>query len=121
MAKRGRKQALTTAEKYANYLLYEITGGNMGVKPEVTVKNSSATFGEKRGLLDSLIKIAALERESESEDDQPSGLDALRKEIEKRKKHDVSGASWNTGNTGRAKSGSDEPAGFDDSDSTSEG
>lgn len=117
MAKRPKKKALMTAEKFANYLLYQATGGNLGEKPEREYSNSNATFGELRGLLDSLIKIATLERENEENEETPSGFDAIKREIAKRNKYD-SGAPWGSGNIGGAESSSDEQQSpFGDSDS----
>lgn len=98
MAKRPKKKALNTAERYAELLLYIVSGGNLGTKPEKEIVNSTATFGEMRGLLDSLIKIATLEKESEADDEGPSGLDILRKNIAKEKKRD-SGEAWDSGDT----------------------
>lgn len=86
----------------------------MGVKADGKAKDM--TFGEKRGLLDSLIKIAVLERESEGDEEQPSGLDAIRKEIAKRKKQDAGGKTWGAGISGGSESGGNEFA----DDSTSE-
>lgn len=78
MAKRrSRKDSLTSARKYAEILLYEASGGSMGKAPD-SLKTTEMTFGEKRGLLDSLIKIATLEHKVTPESDE-SGFDIIKK------------------------------------------
>lgn len=115
MAKRPKKKALNTAEAFANYLLYTATGGNLGEKPEKEFKNEGATFGELRGLLDSLIKIASLERESEADEEAPSGFDAIKRQLAKERKFDASRETWGSGNT---ESAADSAASNGNSDET---
>lgn len=78
MAKRRSKDTLVLARKYSELLLYESTGGTMGKPPSEVPNGNTLTFGEKRGLLDSLIKIATLEQRFQPETEE-SGFDLIRK------------------------------------------
>lgn len=71
-----------------------------------SVKTSTAmTFGEKRGLLDSLVKIATMQnKDAEArEGDEESGLEKIMRQNAKNKGElNGSGKSWGGGNNGRA-------------------
>lgn len=87
MSKKRSALSLSKAKRYADFLLYEITGGNLGVKPENLITNSTATFAEKRGLLDSLVKIASLEQKDTDDGPEVSGMDLIRKQMAKDKEN----------------------------------
>ena len=112
MAKRAKNKTLTDAQKYYQLLLYEASGGVLGVAPTVEQKQSNATFAEKRGLLDTIVKIAQFEDKSNEDEEAPSGLDIIRKQLNgdraDRRRRDNGGAS---------ESGSDEST-ADDTPST---
>lgn len=114
MARKKKHEGLLTAKAYADILLYQATGGMIGTKIDKDSKDM--TFGEKRGLLDSLIKIAALEKEDEGEEEL-SGFDQIRRQMEKRKKQDARGETWDTGNT-KSSSNNGEEANGDPGDSS---
>lgn len=109
MAKKKSKE-LINATKLADLLLYEITGGNLGTKPEKEIKNNVATFGEKRGFLDSMIKLADMKRKDSEGDEEDSAFDIIRKNTQKKEKPNGGGKSWGRGDIGiaPAESGSDE-------------
>jgi len=115
MAKRKKSDELIKATKFSDLLLYEITGGNMGTKPVTPIKNSVATFGEKRGFLDSLIKLADMKRKDSVDDEGDSAFDIIRKNTQKKDKVNDGGKSWGTRDTGTsatagpAESGADDP------------
>lgn len=90
---RKRKDDLEIAKKFRDLLLWEITGGNMGKRPENPVKKEVATFGEKRGFLDSMIKIAALERK-EGDEGEESGFDLIRSQMNAGRKNGRAGNIW---------------------------
>lgn len=80
MSKR-RPIALDKAKRYSDFLLYQATGGTMGAAPVAMLEGKDAeglTFGEKRSLLDSLIKIATLESKQEDEGVE-SGFDMIKR------------------------------------------
>lgn len=81
MAKKRKSQVINDAKKYYKLLLYEASGGALGSKPEGEGKKSDATFAEKRGLLDSLIKIAQLEAKGNEGFEDESGFEKIRKDI----------------------------------------
>jgi len=68
---RNTKDALKKAKFYSDILLFEATGGSMG-KPlaEDAKPPEGMTFAEKRGLLDSLIRIAGLDHKVNPEDEE---------------------------------------------------
>lgn len=104
MAKR-RKKGPSIVKQFSDLLLYEITGGNMGTAPKTEIKSEVATFGEKRAFLDTLIKIAVLEKKDD-DDDQEGGFETILKQSRK---------------NGRAKSGSGRnPWGAKDSEPASD-
>jgi hypothetical protein len=114
MAKKKRSDELIKATKFADLLLYQFSGGNLGTKPEIAIKNEVATAGEKRGLLDSLIKLADMKRKDSVDDEGESAFDIIRKNTQKKDKSDGGGKSWGRGNTGTAatepaESSADEP------------
>lgn len=80
MAKKRGSGGLITAQQFARLLLYGFSGGNMGTKPEQPMP-SSVTAGESRGFLDSLIRIAELERKSAEETEGESGLDLIKRNL----------------------------------------
>ena len=73
--------ALKDAQKFYQFLLYEATSGSLGQAPNVSDKPQSMTFGEKRGLLDSIIKVAALQRQVAGDVEEESPFEAIRKQI----------------------------------------
>lgn len=79
--KKRKSQVLTDAKKFYKILLYNASGGNLGTEPEKKVTDNSITFAEKRGFLDSLIKIAQLEAKSNEGFEEESGFDKIRKDI----------------------------------------
>lgn len=105
MARQKKSQAMADAKKFYKLLLYEATGGNLGTKPEVEIKNNTADFSEKKGLLSEIIKLATLEQKSIEDEEPVSGLDLLRKEL-------ANGSRESTGR--RDFGGTDESASDDD-------
>ena len=82
MRKRNRKpQTLSDAKKLYKYLLWHASGGNMGTEPEIKQENDSFTFAEKRGLLDSIIKIAQLEAKTSEGEEEVSGLELIQRQL----------------------------------------
>lgn len=115
MANKRVSGGLRTAQQLAKLLLYEVSNGNMGTKPEVIAENQTMTFGEKRGFLDSLIRIAELERRSAEGNEEESGFEAIRRNI------DASRTSNNRGDGRRSAEGAaDEPADAADSEASEE-
>lgn len=103
MARQRKSQALNDAKKFYRLLLYEASGGNLGTKPEIEVKNQTADFSEKKGLLAEIIKLATLEQKAIEDQPEVSGLDMLRSQI------NGSRTSTSRGNSGRtSESGDDE-------------
>lgn len=73
MAKKRRntKDALKKAKQYSDILLYEATGGTMGAPLDAeALPREGMTFAEKRGLLDSLVKIAILDHKVNPEEEE---------------------------------------------------
>lgn len=95
--RKKKSQTLTDAKKFYKLLLFEASGGNLGTKPELTVKNEGMTFAEKRGFLDSLIKISELERKAAESDEGESFFDKLKG------KSNAGGTDWSGGNNGGAE------------------
>lgn len=81
MSRQKKSQALADAKKFYKLLLYEATGGNLGTKPEVEIKNQMADFGEKKGLLAEIIKLAQIEQKSIEDQPEVSGLDMIRNQL----------------------------------------
>jgi hypothetical protein len=77
-----KSQALIDAKKFYKLLLYEASGGNLGTKPEKEVKNQTADFAEKKGLLAEIIKLAVLEQKAIEDQPEVSGLDMLRRGLQ---------------------------------------
>lgn len=76
-----KKSSLDTARRYSELLLYQASGGSMGKAPaKMSTGEESMTFGEKKGLLDSLIKIALLENKIEEPEDD-SGFANIRRKL----------------------------------------
>lgn len=73
--RRTTKDSLKLAKQYRDILLYDITGGSMGVPLEEGCSfKEGMTVAEKKGILDSLLKTADLDskvnpKEEESEFD----------------------------------------------------
>lgn len=97
MAKRAKNKTLNDAQKYYQLLLYEASGGILGVEPDKKQKQTNATFAEKRGLLDTIIKVAQLEDKSNEDVEQPSGMDIIRRQLNgdraNRSRRDYGGAT----------------------------
>lgn len=69
--RRNTKDALKKAKLYSDILLFEATGGTMGsALIEDAKPREGMTFAEKRGLLDSLIKIASLDHKVNPEEEE---------------------------------------------------
>lgn len=69
--RRNSKDALKKAKQYSDILLFEATGGTMGAPLAEDAKaREGMTFAEKRGLLDSLVKIAILDHKVNPEEDE---------------------------------------------------
>lgn len=90
MAKRPKNKTLTDAQKYYQLLLYEASGGLLGTEPTKELKQTNTTFAEKRGLLDTIVKIAQFEDKSNEDEEQPSGLDILRKGLANERRESAS-------------------------------
>lgn len=110
MAKKRKPQTLSDAKKYYKQLLYEASGGNLGSRPEAEIKNTSMTFAEKRGLLDSIIKIAQMEAKSAGDEEEPSGLELIKRNL------DADRTDRGSRDHGRAESGADESSGSSEDD-----
>jgi hypothetical protein len=106
MAKKKKSQVINDAKKYYKLLLWEATGGSLGSEPEAAPngKKSDATFAEKRGLLDSLIKIAQLEAKGNEGFEDESGFEKIRKDIYASREN---GRAGNLGGT-ESEGGSDD-------------
>lgn len=104
MARKRNTLSLSKAKRYSDLLLYEATGGTIGTAP--SGKSETMTFGEKRGLLDSLIKIASLEQRDVDDNPEESGMDLIRKQIAKRNDEDGGGKNRDTRDNGRSPEGS---------------
>ena len=78
--RQGKTDSLVMAKSFRDLLLYEISGGNMGKKPEHDIK-SETTFSEKSAFLDKMIKIAALEHKGKDDEEEASGFDLIREQI----------------------------------------
>lgn len=83
MRKKNSKSVINI-QKYSELLLYEASGGRLGtppkeLPPDTVKKPESMTFGEKRSFLDSLVKIAELERKSATEEEEESFFDKMQK------------------------------------------
>lgn len=76
MAKKKKVTALDTAKELSAILLYEVTGGAMGKACEGQIN-----FIEARSLLESIIKIRALELKSEEDEEEESAFDIIQKEV----------------------------------------
>lgn len=77
-----RKSTLAKARKYSDFLLYQATGGSMG--KEFVAKEGfedKTDFGDKRGLLDSLIKIAQLESKDKADEEPESQFDRIQRGV----------------------------------------
>lgn len=106
MSKQRKSQALIDAKKFYKLLLYEASGGNLGTKPEKEVKNQTADFAEKKGLLAEIIKLAVLEQKAIEDQPEVSGLDMIRSQLNGNR------ADRSTGNFGgTSESSSDESSG----------
>ena len=70
--RQGKTDSLVMAKSFRDLLLYEISGGNMGKKPEHDIK-SETTFSEKSAFLDKMIKIAALEHKGKDDEEKTKG------------------------------------------------
>lgn len=90
MAKRPKNKTLTDSQKYYQLLLYEASGGVLGAKPVEEQKPTNMTFAEKRGLLDSIIKVAQLEDKANEGEEGPSGLDLIRKGLANERRESAS-------------------------------
>lgn len=115
MAK-SKRDALSKARQYSDFLLFQATGGIIGMKPKPGFKEPEGiTFGEKRGLLDSLLKIATMESQIEEPEESP--FEAMRRAIngsetagDKRDNWgDVPGESGKHDSKGNTESASTEP------------
>lgn len=84
MSKKRQSGMLHNAQKYTEYLLYEATGGSIGKqlksKESGEVIENNLTFPEKRALLESMLKLAALENKLAPEEED-SALDHIRREL----------------------------------------
>lgn len=77
--RRNTKDTLKKAKLYSDILLFEATGGTMGTPLESGSKTPEGiTFAEKRGLLDSLYRIAGLDHKVNPEEEE-SVFDTIRK------------------------------------------
>ena len=103
MSRQRKSQALSDAKKFYKLLLYEATGGNLGTKPEKEIKNQVADFGEKKGLLAEIIKLATIEQKSIEDQPEVSGLEMIRNQL------NGSRSSGSERDSERTKSGADAP------------
>lgn len=78
MAKKKAKSSLDTARALADIILHRVTGGAMGT-PCATVTTES-NFLEMRSLLETIIKIHALElKGAEDDEDEESAFDIIKR------------------------------------------
>lgn len=78
--KRRDPESLLDAKKYYRFLLWEATGGTLGTSPEAKNSiNENITFAEKRGLLDSIIKIAAGDKKDQEDEGEDGFFDVMKK------------------------------------------
>lgn len=77
--KRREPESLINAKKYSEFLLWEATGGALGTEPALVNTNENITFAEKRGLLDSILKIATIDRKEQDDDPGESLFDTMRR------------------------------------------
>jgi len=90
MSRQRKSQALNDAKKFYRLLLWEASGGNLGTKPELEIKSQVADFGEKKGLLAEIIKLATLEQKAIEDQPEMSGLDLLRKGLANERRESTS-------------------------------
>ncbi len=73
-----KRNLLSQSERYAEYLLFEATGGTMGREPkkteEVNSNVSTLDFNDKRAFLDTLIKLVSIKNKVDPEDES-SGIE----------------------------------------------
>lgn len=89
MSKKRRNGLDRMLERFAANLLYEATGGSIGVKPRApkvvaatdATSKPPPTLQEKRAILDSLIKLKALDEKYRDDDDSGSGLAAMKRQL----------------------------------------
>lgn len=103
MAKR-KKSTLPDAQKFAQLLLYQATGGSMGKAPENQSQENIATFGEKKALLDTLLRVVEMERKDLVENEELSAFDIIKKEM----RHGGGTGRSRRDSWGESESGSDE-------------
>jgi hypothetical protein len=109
---RSRRDTLGKARLYSDLLLYQATGGAIGKAPKGDIKEPEGiTFGEKRGLLDSLIKIATMESKVEEPPESPFEL--MRRNTNGSK---TTNNERNYGGESSGEDGNDESADSDDSE-----
>lgn len=91
MAKKKKKNSLDTARDLADILLYKATGGTMGKACEAAAGDVS--FVEIRGLLDTILRIHALElKGDDSDEDEESAFDIIKREAKNGSKKAKSGS-----------------------------
>lgn len=111
MARNRKSQAMADAKKFYKLLLYEASGGNLGTKPETEIKNNTADFGEKKGLLAEIIKLATLEQKAIEDSPEESGIDMIRRQL------NGSRESPSRGDIGRTSESSSDDLGDDTTNS----
>ncbi len=90
MAKKKSKNSLDKAKEFADILLFKATGGAMGIPCEAA---NNINFIEARALLDSIIKIHALElKNMENDEDEESAFDIIKRESKNGSKKIKSGS-----------------------------
>ena len=98
------------ALEYRDLLLYQISGGNMGKKPEIDIPDDIATFSEKKALLSEMIKLADIEQKNHEDEEPESGLDLIKKGLRDADRENSRGGNpWGT-----AESGSDDTDGAEE-------
>ena len=73
-----KRNMLREAEKYAQFLLWEATGGSMGREPvkgkDKKEDEFKVDFGTKRALLDSMIKLIGIKQKVDPEEEDEDGI-----------------------------------------------
>lgn len=98
MARKRKDNYLEKAKEFADTLLHQATGGSMGKASAPAPEENKLSFAEKRGLLESLIKIHALEQKSAADNPEEgeSAFDIIQREVKNASKKNSSTGSSTT-------------------------
>lgn len=81
MAKKKGNKGLEIADTFRGILLYEVYGDNISKKPKFAIPESGMTIAEKGRIYAETVKHAALGLKAEEDEEQPSGMDIIRRQL----------------------------------------